>query len=523
MSFRELHMIDVREVVRRWQGGQSARQIARDGGLGRNTVNRYIEAAKSCGIGAETELIDALVAEVAQRVQARPLPACSQGRTELAKHRERVEAWLGQGLTLVRVQELLQRDGVVVPYTTMRRFVHAELGWREKAVTVRIEDPPPGDEAQIDFGLMGYVKDSAGQRHKLWALIVTLSMSRHMFVWPTFSQSLHEVCGGLDAAWDFFGGVPRRVVPDNMSTAVTRAHATDPTINRGFLEYVQARGIFVDPARVRRPQDKARVENQVPYVRDRWFGGEMFSDDLVVMRASAAAWCRDIAGRRVHGTTRRSPLEMYESEERPHMLPQPEAPFDVPTWSKAKVHPDHHAQVARALYSLPTRYIGKRLDVRVDTSTVRFYEASNLVKLHRRVTPGKRSTDANDYPTGKADYALRSVDRLKAKLFEQGASVGQFGEKLLGGPLPWIRMRQAYGLLRLCERYGAERVNALSAHALAFDVIEVSRVERMLKAAHKTEELEAARGTVVRLPAGRFAREASSFATVRNDGPKGGA
>jgi transposase len=515
MSFRELSMMDVREVLRRWQAGQSARRIAREGGVGRNTAARYIEAAKERGVDAQTELTDELVGDVARRVQERPVTEPSARRGQLVAQRARLESWLEDGLTLVRIGELLARDGLVVPYTTLRRFAHDELGWREQAPTVRVDDPPPGDEAQIDFGEACYVADAEARRRKLWVLIVTLSMSRYMFVWPTFTQTLEALCDGLEAAWRFFGGMPRRLVPDNMTTAVVRPHPTDPTINKSFLEYTQARGLFVDPARVRHPQDKPRVENQVPFVRDRLFGGERFSADLVFLRETAATWCRDVAGARVHGTTRRVPREVYELEERPHMQPEPTTAFDVPTWTRAKVHPDHHAQVARALYSLPTRCIGCRLDVRIDRASVRFYAGAELVKMHVRVEPGKRSTDPSDYPVGKADYALRSVDKLVARAHEHGRHVGVYAERLLAGPLPWVRMRQGYALLCLCERYGVERVDALCARALAFDVIDVPRIERMIKRASQIEDEHEARGAVVRLPVGRFARDASTFATLQ--------
>jgi hypothetical protein len=522
MSFRELTMTDVREVLRRWQSGQSAREIARNGVADRKTAGRYIEAALACGLATDSELSDGVVAEVAQRVQARPLPPPTQVRNELELHRTRIERWLGgePPLRLVRVHELLARDGISVAYTTLRRFAHDELGWRERPVTVRVDDPPPADEAQIDFGEMGYVADADGQRRKLWVLLVTLSMSRYMFVWPTFVQTCAALIEGLEAAWRFFGGVAKRVVPDNMSSAVVHAHPTEPVLNRAFLEYAQWRGFFVDPARVRHPQDKPRVENQVPYVRERWFAGETFRADLDELRGSATRWCMDIAGARVHGTTRRIPREVYELEERPHMIALHEGTFDVPTWTKAKVHPDHHAQIARSLYSLPTRFIGKTLDARADRISVRFYLGSDMIKLHPRVAPGKRSTDPNDYPVGKAEYALRSVDKLKVRAREHGEHIGAFAERLLSGPLPWGRMRQGYGLLRLCDRYGASRVDTLCARALAFDVVDVSRIERMLKNAQKVENNASANGKIVRLPEGRFARDASAFATIRR-GTKG--
>ena len=525
MSFREFTMTDVLEVLRRWQAGQSARQIAREGIADRKTATRYIQAALASGIERTTALEESVVAAVAQRVQQREPTPPSDARKVLQEHRGRIEAWLTgpRPLRLVRVHELLARDGVHVGYTTLRRYAHDELGWRERRSSVRIDDPPAGDEAQIDFGEMGFVPTEDGKRRKLWVLVVTLSFSRYTFVWPTFAQTIASVCEGLDAAWRFFGGVSKRVVPDNMSAIVIRPDPQQPTIQRSFLEYAQSRGFFVDPARVRRPQDKARVENQIAYVRERWFDGERWSGDLGELRRAAETWCRDVAGARVHGTTRRVPRDVFEAEERPQMLPAPERNFDVPTWTTAKVHPDHHAQVGRALYSLPTRFIGRTLDVRADRATVRFYIGAELVKIHARVDRGKRSTDPTDYPVGKSAYALRSVDGVRRRARELGEHVGTFADRLLGGALPWAKLRQGYGLLRLCDRYGCDRVDALCARALAFDVVDVPRIERMLRSAVATETEACSAGKLISLPPGRFARDPSAFATMTPTSSKGGA
>jgi hypothetical protein len=155
--------------------------------------------------------------------------------------------------------------------------------------------------------------------------------------------------------------------------------------------------LFVDPARVRSPKDKPRVENQVPYVRESWFDCETFAS-LDDARESAERWCREVAGARVLGTTRQVPAELFEAVEKPTMKPAPTTPFDVPDWiDKAKVHPDHHIQVAHALYSVPTRYLRRHVRVRADRS----------IKVHPRKPPGGRSTDVADYPAEKAAYAPR--------------------------------------------------------------------------------------------------------------------
>jgi len=514
MSYREISTLEVKEVLRRKEAGKSARQIAKEMGMDRKAVGRYLAAIAAAGIGDGTEVDEAVLHALLRAVQARPEVAPSRAWLALCQKRPEIEAWLSQKppLRLVRIHELLARKGVVVGYTTLRRYAERELGWHKRPPTVLLSDPPYGEEAQVDFGEMGMLCDETGRRRKLRVLIVTLSASRYQFVWPTWEQTTAEVCAGLDAAWWFLGGVVKRVVPDNATSMILRASATEPELNRSFREYADARGFLVDPARIQSPKDKPRVENQVPYVRERWFQGEEFPSDIAQIRKHAEAWCRDVAGARVHGTTRKVPQKVYEEQEKPHMLPAPTEPYDLPVWSEARVHPDHHLQAQKALYSVPTRYIGKTVKVRSDRVIVRVYLGVELIKVHPRKGPGERSTDPSDFPPHKAPYALRDVDSLVRRAKEQGSHVGAFCERLLGGPLPWVKLRQAQGLLRLCERYGKDRVNAVCARALSFDVIQVPRIERMLKEARQIEDDGQKRGQLIPLPA-RFARDDKSFVT----------
>ena len=519
MAFRELHMIDVKEVLRRWSAGQSDRKIGREAGVDRKTVARYTEAATQLGIERGHELTDEEVHQVAQCVQARPIVPASTTWNDVSRHRERIEHWLTgdaqtRPLRLSKIHTLLVRDhGLEASYDTLRRFAQHELAWRKKPSTVRVDDPPPGQEAQIDFGEMGFILDpETGKRRKLWALVVTLVYSRYQFVWPTFRQTTEAVCEGLDRAWMFFGGMPTTMIPDNTKAMIKDVDALNPTLVAAFLDYVQARGIFVDPARVRSPKDKARVENQVPFVRENWFDGETFTD-LADARTSAETWCRDVAGARVHGTTRQLPRDAFASTEKATMRPPPDSLYDVPVFiPKAKVHPDHHIQVAHALYSVPHLYLRKHVRVRADRTTVKIYFGTELVKVHPRQPPGGRSTDAKDYPADKSVYALRDVDALRAKAKEKGEHVGLYAERLLDGPLPWTRMRQAYALLALCEKYGVGRVEAICQSALAFDVVNVSRIAKMLKTAAKPTRPDSV-GNVVQLPLPRFGRPADQFET----------
>ncbi|HEV7500625.1 MAG TPA: hypothetical protein VGQ33_11505 [Vicinamibacteria bacterium] len=315
---------------------------------------------------------------------------------------------------------------------------------------------------------------------------------------------------GLEAAWAFFGGVVRRLVVDNLTPAVTRPDRYTPGLNRVFLEYAQYRGFVVDPAVPVHPTGKPRVERGIPYARQDFFRGECFLD-VPDMQARAVVWCRDLAGTRVHGTTRQVPRVVFETLEQPTLLPLAPAPFDRPTWAWATVHGDHHIKFRHALYSLPTRYLHQRVEVRADSRLVRIYHWGELIKVHPLQSIGGRATDYTDYPAALTPYAMRDPAACARQAAQVGPAVEQFVRVLLSGVFPWARLRQAQKLFRLADRFGAARVNAACARALGFELLDVGRVETILRAALEREPAPTERGAVLALPA-RFARAPESFA-----------
>ena len=165
-----------------------------------------------------------------------------------------------------------------------------------------------------------------------------------MFVWLTYSQTLAAVIAGCEAAWAFFGGVFKVLIPDNLKPVVTNADAVNPQLSHGLVGLRPARGFGTDPARVRSPKDKPRVERVVQYVRGNFWAGETFVD-LADAQARAEAWCAERAGMRIHGTTAARPAEMFAELEAACLLPVP-PPYDVPVFTRVKVHRDFHVEVA---------------------------------------------------------------------------------------------------------------------------------------------------------------------------------
>jgi hypothetical protein len=484
VAYREVGMVEIKEVLRLWLAGRGKKPIARQLGLDPKTVRGYTRAAEACGLRLEdgpAALTEERFAAVVARLEATPERERGPSWQRCLDERSRIESWLRDGLRLTKVRKLLVRDGTDIPYPTLHRFAVAELGFGRQSPTIVVLDGEPGDELQVDTGWVGWLGPGlAGRRRRLRAWIFTAVRSRHRFVYPCFRETTASAIEACEAAWAYFGGVFRTLLPDNTKAIVHTPDPLQPRPVEPFLEYAQARGFQVDPARVRRPRDKGRVERAVSHVRDDCFAGERLID-LDHAREHARRWCLEQYGLRRHSTTQRLPLEVFEAEEKPALLPAPTEPYDVPLWCSPKVARDHYAQVARALYSLPTRFIGRTLRARADRSTVRFYDGALLVKTHPRLPRGQRSTDPHDFPEHKRAYAHRDLDFLRRQAAGYGDAVGRFAAALLDDPLPWTRMRRVYALLGLARKYGAERLDEFCRVALDADMLDVHRLRRMLE------------------------------------------
>jgi len=513
MAFREVSVVQVKEALRRWLRGEGERPIAHGVGIDRKTVRRYIAAAIELGVdraGGEEQLSDELIGQVVERVRPHRPDGHGEAWRTLLGEEERIKGWLKDDLTVTKIGILLARRGVEVPARTLARFCVERCGAGRRTVTVRVTDPPPGQELQVDFGRLGLIPD--GERRRVChGLIFTAVSSRHQFVWPTFLQTTEEVIRGFEAAWSYFGGVFPVVIPDNMKSIVTVAEHTAPRISDTFMEYAQSRGFVIDAARVATPTDKPRVERVVHYVQHNFFAGESFVD-LADCRARAETWCSDTAGMRIHGTTQCRPLEAFRTEELPLLLPRPGTPFDTPRWSDPKVHRDFHVEVDKAIYSVPHHLVGRTMRARLDSATLKLYLKGELVKVHPRQPPGARITDLADMPKGTEIYATRDIERLGAMAADHGPSIGLYAAAILDTPLPWTKMRQVYRLLGLVKKWGPERVELACARALEAEAIDVNLVSRMLERAREDAEPGVVPRPVV--IQGRFARDPSEFASI---------
>ena len=513
MAYREVSRMEIKEIIRRWQAGESPGRIAFGTGLSRNTVRKYLAATETQGIARDGPTPDdEQLVRLVGISRSGPRQAATPRQDQLAPWADQIYQWItNDRLQMTRIHELLAMRGCQVSYPSLRRFV-INRNWRRRSkTTVRMADTPPGEVAEADFGRLGMITDPAtGKRKAVWAMVIVLCHSRHCFVWPMQQQKLPDVIAGLEAAWAFFGGMPKYLVIDNFPAAVVGTDPLHPILTRGFLEYAQHRGFIPDPARAGHPKDKPKVERKVPYARERFFKGSDF-DDFIHVRAAAPKWCLEVAGMRIHGTTHKQPLVIFQDEERHTLLPWDGVPYEITNWRTNTVHQDFHIKCLDALYSVPSHLCrpGRKVEVRVDSKLVRIYHRGQLIKTHPRQPKGGRSTDVADYPPRIAPYTTRAPDGLKREAAKLGPAVGEFAQRLFEGDHPWSKIRQGHKLLRLGDRYTAQRLDAACQRALDVDLIDVYRVERILVQALEEETTSQ---LPLPLPPGRFARPGCVFA-----------
>ncbi|MGV4989024.1 IS21 family transposase [Streptomyces sp. NRAIS4] len=464
-------MVDIIEIYVHWYAGRSKSELATSLGVDRKTVRKYLAPAELSGITPGgppmseddwAKLIKSWFPELADR-RLRQITW-----DQFDEHRDYISSLLGTVTVTTIHQRLRDERGVQASRSSLHRWIEATLPGETKRsqVTVLRDEVEPGSEAQIDYGFLGqWTNPRTGKRHRVWAFVMVLPASRHMFIRPVLTLDQHAWTEAHVAAFKFFGGVPRRLVPDNLRTGVDKPDLYDPKINKAYAELASHYGALVDPARAGKPKDKPRVERPMPYIRDSFWRGREFVS-VEHMQAEAIGWCRKVAGRRqCRPLGGASPMSVFEAIEAEVLLPLPETPFVLARWSTAVVGPDIHIKVGRTLYSVPWKLIGRRVDARSTATMVQVFLDGELVKTHAALEQGKR-TDKTDYPPEKIAFQMKTPIWCRTQAGQVGDACREVVESLLEvGAL--YRLRAAQGILGLRKKYGETRLEAACAKAIA--------------------------------------------------------
>ena len=464
-------MTDVTEILVHWYAGRSQSEVAASLGIDRKTIKKYVSPAIAAGISPGgppmtkvdwAELIGKWFPQVSDtRLRQTTWP-------EIERHRDYIVDMLKAGVTQATIwQRLRDEQDLTASVASLKRWVAANLPEevRRDQVTVLGDDPAPGSEAQIDYGHLGsWIDPRTGKKRRVWAFVMVLPASRHMFVRPVLTMDQRAWTECHLAAFDFFAGVPARLVPDNLKTGVDKPDLYDPKINRSYAELAEHYGTLIDPARARKPKDKPRVERPMPYVRDSYWRGREFVS-LQHMQEQAVVWCKEVAGRRAcRPLGGAAPISMFVAVEAGELLPLPHKRFVLAVWSTGVIGPDIHVRVGKSLYSVPWRHLGRRIDARETATVVQIFDNGELIATHGRRAVGK-STDLSHYPPEKIAFKMRTPTWCRSK----ATDVGPACVELIGGLLQvnaLFRLRAAQGVLGLAGKHGASRLEKACARAI---------------------------------------------------------
>ena len=468
-------MTDVTEILIHWYAGRSQSEIATSLCVDRKTIRKYLAPAIAAGIEpggpAKTtaewgELVSGWFPELADaRLRQTTWP-------QIERHRDYIADMLKLGVTQATIhQRLRDEQGLAASVASLKRWVAANLPEevRRDRVTVLGDEVEPGAEAQIDYGHLGsWIDPRSGRKHRVWALVMVLVCSRLMFVRPVLAMDQRAWTEAHVEAFAFFGGVPARLVPDNLKTGVDKPDLYDPKLNRSYAELAEHYNTLIDPARAAKPKDKPRVERPMPYVRDSFWRGREFTS-LQHMQEQAVLWCREVAGQRhCRPLQGGAPMSVFAAVEAEALKPLPRKPFVLATWSTGKIGPDIHVKVGKTLYSVPWQHMGQRVDARETPTVVQIFDratgAGRLIATHARKAAGKQ-TDLSHYPPEKIAFKMRTPTWCRTRAGEIGpACVAVIAELLAVNAL--FRLRAAQGVLGLAGKHGTDRLEQACTRAI---------------------------------------------------------
>jgi transposase len=505
-----IHVNIIREIIYRLRAGESERQISKDIGLSRPTIHKYKELAAEKGyLDIKRPLVeeDELISELG------PIAKPPKISSSIEPHRSYVTDMHKKGVEMVAIwQRLRDEYGYKGSYSSLRRFVR-HLKHEEEPESFTRVHTPAGEEMQVDFGHVGKLYDpKSGKIRNAYVFVATLGYSRHQYAEIVFDQKTPTWIGLHRRSFEFFGGVPKIIVPDNLKAAVQKVLFYDPVLGEAYRRMAQYYGFLISPTRPRTPEHKGKVENGVHYVQRNFMAGRTF-ESIDSANKHLKQWIIEIAGVRQHGTTRQAPLDLFHQDEKQSLIPLPKEPYTLNEIRIARVHKDCHIQVNGCYYSVPYRYVSKKVTVHLGERTLSVYdEQQNLVCTHvLLIRKGQWSTRNEHFPTHKAEYLLQTPQYCLKTAKRIGPSTYTVVEHLLSEK-PLHQLRSVQAILRLEKDVGNQRLEAACKRALFYGDFHYRRIKDILNAALDKEPLPEENLTQEKQPH-LFARNVMEFFT----------
>ena len=483
MPAERLTMRKIKEVLRlKWGNGLSDRKVAKSCCIARSTVAEYICRAKRAGL--TWPLPEGMDEAELERLLFPPQPFLSTEKRPLLDWSYVYQELKRKGVTKFLLwQEYKERYPEGYQYS---RFCQLYSEWLRKLNPVMRQEHRAGEKLFVDYcgQSVEVVNPLTGEIREAEVFVAVLGASNYTYAEAFWSQALPDWIAAHVHAFEFFGGVPELVIPDNLRSGVSQASRYEPDINPTYQEMASHYGTAVIPARVRKPRDKAKVEAGVQVV-ERWILARLrhqrfFSlSELNSSIKNLLVSLNERPFKKLPGSRK----SFFQTLERPTLKPLPSEAYQYAEWKKVRVNIDYHIEVQRHYYSVPYQMIKKQLDVRITVSTIECFYKGKRIASHRRSShKGGYTTLSEHMPKAHQRYAKWTPQRLIRWAEKSGDNTAMLVEKILTSrPHPQQGFRTVLGIMRLGKSYGDNRLNAACQRALSIGTTTYKSIESILK------------------------------------------
>ena len=482
MSREGLSVRKIKEILRLRIGlGLSTRQVAKSCKISVSTVSEYEKKFREAGLvwPLPEEMDDAALTRL---IRARPsnykhsrvLPDTDYLITEMRKPH-----------VTLHLLWLEYREGFPDGYG-YTQFCHFYNEVKKRLDVTLRQHHRAGEKVFTDYAgdTLSIIDSKTGTKRPVYLFVACLGASNYTYAEGVLSMNLPSWIDSHIRAFEFFGGVPEIIVPDNTKCAVIKPDRYEPDLNPEFAEMATHYGAAVIPARVRRPRDKAKVENAV-LVAERWIIAALRNRTFfsLVEINEAIGELLDRLNSRKFKAINSTRSELFEKLDRPALRTLPASRYQFAEWKTAKVNIDYHISVAKHFYSVPYQLVGKQLDIRLSAMTIEVLHQNRRVATHiRSYVEGAFTTDATHRPKSHQQYLEWTPSRIISWAGSKGPNIAALVARILETkPHPEMGYRSCLGLIRLADKFGTERVEAAATRALHCNAISYMSVQSILK------------------------------------------
>lgn len=438
--------------------GISLRQIAKITDHDRKTIRRIISRFK---------------------LESARFPKEMMRKSKLQPLHQTIVNYLESNLSMIRIAEELRQIGHSFSYSSLTRYIRKIKLSNDICIRFHTD---PGEEAQVDFGDIGKRYDQNGKLRKSYIFNMRLSYSRLDYYEIVFDQKVETWIKCHINAFRYFGGVPKVIKLDNLKAAIIIPSFYEPIYQKQYKRFADHYNFLPAPCRVRKPQEKGKVESGIKYICNNFFAGRKFNN-FTDMQLALKHWLEYKCNNRIHGTTYARPNDLFNNKEVASLQSLPISSFDLSSWHKRKVARDCHITIENNYYSIPYAYLLQEVEVELGAHLVKISSQDKVVATHIRAQgKGIFVTNRSHYPEYKLyypqseEYKIHATTHMNA-IGENSAHLLELLQKTHSKD--WSRTVK--GILSLRKSYSDEILDKACKRAMYYGALSYSKIKEIIK------------------------------------------